>query len=257
MASAGPAPGSGTDPGTDPGAPAVPATSGRGLLGVALRTPAVLLGATFLAVYVGLEVSVGNWGFSFLISERDLTDLLAGYTVSGYWLGLTVGRFVISPVAERIGLTSTGMAFACLAGVAASAAVIWIAPVAAVAGVGLVLLGFFLGPLFPTAMAAVPRLTASRLVPTAIGLMNGISVVGGSALPWLAGTIAQTIGVWTLPPFVVLLALAQLVIWRLVVDRMTPVKAVRLGAWRSRRRSAGCPRRSGCRPASRCSAGPE
>ena len=35
-------------------------------------------------------------------------DLIAGYTISGYWLGLTLGRFLISPVAARFGLGAAG-----------------------------------------------------------------------------------------------------------------------------------------------------
>ncbi|GAA1018067.1 hypothetical protein Aple_093270 [Acrocarpospora pleiomorpha] len=189
------------------------------LLPVVLRTPVVLLASLFLAVYVGLEIGVGNWGFTFLIEEHAQQELVAGYTVSGYWLGLTLGRFLISPIAVRFGIGAGGMTFGCLAGVAASALLIWVAPVFAVAGVGFVLLGFFLGPIFPTAMAVVPNLTSDRLVPTAIGVINGFSVVGGAALPWLAGAIAQGVGVWTLMPFAVVLALVQVVLWRMIVSR--------------------------------------
>ncbi|MEU8194443.1 MFS transporter [Microbispora amethystogenes] len=194
-----------------------------GLLTAVIRQPAVLLGAVFLAVYVGLEIGVGNWGFSFLVEEHGQSDLIAGYTVSGYWLGLALGRFLISPAATRLGMTATGMTFVCLAGITASAVLAWIAPGPAVAGVSFVLLGFWLGPVFPTTMAVAPRLTESRLVPTAIGLLNGVSVVGGAVFPWLAGAIAQGVGVWTLPPFAVVLALALLLVWWLVASRMTPV----------------------------------
>ncbi|MGI5150619.1 MFS transporter [Plantactinospora sp. CA-294935] len=184
-----------------------------GLLVAALRQPAVVLAAVFLAVYVGLEISVGNWGFSLLVGGYDQSEVLAGYAVSGYWLGLTAGRFLISPLATRAGLTPAATSAGCLVGVTVSAVLAWAVPVAAVAGVALVLLGFFLGPLFPTAMAMVPRLTASRLVPTAIGVLNGVSVIGGAVFPWLAGAIAQGVGVWTLLPFAVVLAVGQLAIW--------------------------------------------
>jgi fucose permease len=77
----------------------------------------------------------------------------------------------------------------------------------------LFVLGFFLGPIFPTAMAVVPQLTTARLVPTAIGVMNAGSVVGGAALPWLAGAVIQGIGGWTLLPFALLIALLQAAVW--------------------------------------------
>ncbi|AVT28632.1 MFS transporter [Plantactinospora sp. BC1] len=195
---------------------------GGGLLRAALRQPAVVLAAVFLAVYVGLEISVGNWGFSLLVDGYDQSTVLAGYAVSGYWLGLTAGRFLISPLATRAGLTPAATSAGCLLGVTASALLAWAVPVAAVASVALVLLGFFLGPLFPTAMAMVPRLTASRLVPTAIGVLNGVSVIGGAVFPWLAGVVAQGVGVWTLLPFALVLAVGQLGIWWRLTRRVAP-----------------------------------
>jgi fucose permease len=200
-------------------APATPARSG--LLAAVMRSPAVLLACAFLAVYVGLESSAGSWGFTYLVGEHAQSELTAGYTISGYWLGLTAGRFLISPIATRIGSTTTGMTYACLGGVAAAVGLIWLAPAAVVAAVGFVLLGFFLGPLFPTAMAVVPYLTEPRLVPTAIGVMNGLSVAGSAGLPWLAGAVAQGAGVWTLMPFAMVLALLQLLIWWFLVARMS------------------------------------
>ena len=203
--------------------------TGRGLLPAVLRSPAVLLGATMLSVYVGLEIGVGNWGYGFLVESRDASDLIAGWTVSAYWFGLTAGRFVISPVATRLGLTRIGMAYGCLVGVVAAVGVTWLVPVATVAVGGFVLLGFFLGPIFPTTMAVAPDLTEARLAPTAIGVMNGLSTVGGSALPWLAGALGQGVGVWTLLPWTLALALAQLLVWSRMVARL-PVPAAAAAA---------------------------
>jgi fucose permease len=112
------------------GAPAAGApVPARGrLLGAALRDRGVQLGAAMLGSYVGLELSVGNWGFSYLVQDRSLPVSLAGYTVSGYWLGLTLGRFLISPVAARAGASTAGMMYACLAGVTAAATLAWLSP---------------------------------------------------------------------------------------------------------------------------------
>ncbi|MEU7870468.1 MFS transporter [Dactylosporangium sp. NPDC049140] len=190
-----------------------------GMLRDALRSPAVVLGSTFLAVYVGLEIGVGTWAFTFLVQEHGEPSVVAGYTVSGYWLGLTLGRFLISPLATRIGMSAAAMATACLVGVTAGAAVLWAVPTAALATAAFVLLGFFLGPLFPTAMAVTPQLVPPRLMATAIGVMNGTSLLGGAGLPWLAGWLAQHIGIWTLMPFALVLSVVQLGVWRLMVTR--------------------------------------
>src|SRR6185437_9325362 len=140
------------------GAPAGGAPAGGGETRAALRDRGVLLGSAMLAVYVGVELSVGNWGFSYLVQGRALPQALAGYTVSGYWLGLTLGRFLISPLAARVGATTAGMMYACLTGVTAATALAWLLPTAP-ACVALGLVGFFLGPVFPTTMAVASQLT--------------------------------------------------------------------------------------------------
>jgi fucose permease len=196
--------------------PEQPARGRERLLAAALRERAVVLGAVFLSIYVGLEMSVGSWAFTFLIENWHQRDVLAGYAVTGYWLGLTVGRFVISPLGSRLGLRAISITSGCLVGVGLGAVLVWLAPVAFLASAGLAVLGFFLGPLFPTVMSVAPRLTVPRLVPTAVGLMVGTSVVGGAALPWLAGVIAQHAGAWTLLPYSIgLTALLGTVWWRL------------------------------------------
>lgn len=187
----------------------------------------MLLASLFLTVYVGLEATVGGWGYTYLVDERSLAPLTAGYAVSGYWLGLTLGRFLISPAAARFRHTTEQMMAACLTGVVAATALTWLVPGTVAAGTGLLLLGFFLGPLFPTLMAVVPRLTTRRLVPTAIGVLNGLSVVGSAGLPWLAGAVAEDVGLWTLLPYALVLALAQALVWRAVAARTAPEPALR------------------------------
>jgi fucose permease len=207
-----------------PGVPgeAAAASVRTSILAAALRHPAVLLSALFLAVYVGVEVSLGNWAYSFLVEERGQGDMMAGWVVSGFWLGLTLGRFVLNAVAERFGMGPVALTYACLAGIGGGALVIWLVPATAAAVVGFVLVGSFLGPIFPLMIAVLPRLTPSWLVPTAIGLIIGVSVVGGAFFPWLAGTIAEHLGLGTLLPFTALLSAALLANWWSIARRMAP-----------------------------------
>ncbi len=115
------------------------------------------------------------------------------------------------------------------------AALVWLPPIAFLASAGLAALGFFLGPLFPTVMCVAPRLTVARLVPTAVGFMVGISVVGGVALPWLAGVIAQHAGAWTLLPYSIGLTALLAAVWGRLARRLPP------GQEHSRRTRPGRP----------------
>src|SRR5438046_5179085 len=90
------------------------ATPRSNVLVAALRLPVVWIAALFLLIYVGAEVSVGIWSYSFLTEERHTPLLLAGWMVSGYWLGLTLGRLALALVTLRVG--SARELSACTAG---------------------------------------------------------------------------------------------------------------------------------------------
>jgi fucose permease len=193
----------------------------RPRLSAGARLPTVWLGGAFLALYVGLEVSVGQWGFSFLRDERALGLLAASSAVSGYWTGLTGGRFLLNRLAERVGVGPVRLVSYCLAGVAVACTTIWLVPVAAVAVVGLFVLGFCLAPMYPTTVAVMPRLVPAGLVATAIGLLVGSGDGGAAMLPWLAGATAQKVGTWSLFPFALVLTVPLVVLWWQMARRMT------------------------------------
>jgi fucose permease len=190
-----------------------------------VRRLAIWLAALFLCLYVGIEVSVGNWGFSFLTEERGQGSLFAGYVVSGYWLGLTLGRFLLNALAARAGVSVTRMMYACLTGLLAATLLAWFGPGALLSTVGFGLMGFFLGPVFPTTVAVLPRLAPARLVNSAIGLLVGMSVVGGAVFPYAAGALAQGLGLGSLLPYVLVLSVVQVGGWWLIVRRMSQPEA--------------------------------
>jgi fucose permease len=195
-------------------------------LTLALRRPAVWLAATFLLLYVGVEVTVGNWSYSLLTLAQGQEGLFASRVVSGYWLGLTLGRFLLNAVASRLGLSLQGMMYACLAGVIAATLLTWWGPNAAVGALGFGLIGFFLGPMFPTTIAVTPRLLPARLVATAIGLLVGASVIGGAVFPWLAGALAEGFGLRSLLPYLLVLAILQTAGWWAIARRLRHAEPV-------------------------------
>jgi fucose permease len=183
----------------------------RSALLTALRLRVVWLGAIFLFFYVGTEISLGNWSFSFLTEERHGSTLLSGWSVSGYWLGLTLGRLTLPLLARKIG--NKRLIQGCLAGVLAGVLLVWVAPNEAVAALGLALTGYCLGPIFPTTIALMSDLVEARLLPSAIGFIASLASLGGALFPWLAGNLAQQVGLWTLLPYAMLLACVLLCIW--------------------------------------------
>src|SRR5690606_39217469 len=106
----------------------------------------------------------------FLLEERGQGTLLAGWVVSGFWLGFTLGRFLLSALAARYGVSDVALTFGCLVVLAGGTLLTWLLPGGVAAAAGFVLLGTALGPIFPLTIAVLPHLAPAWVVPTAIGL---------------------------------------------------------------------------------------
>jgi fucose permease len=162
---------------------------------------------------VGIEVSLGAWSYSLLTLGRAVPRLDAGWMVSGYWLGLTLGRFLLARLVERIGPRQiipwlTG-------GTLAGLALLW-APWPggwALAAAGLWLVGFCLGPIFPSVIAVISAETSARLRQSAIGFAASMGSAGAALFPWIAANLAQRLGLWSLLPYLAALTLALLALW--------------------------------------------
>jgi fucose permease len=181
------------------------------VMAAALRLPVVWLIALFLMIYVGGEVSLGSWGYSFLTEERREPEVLSGWAVSGFWLGLTLGRFLLARVAERIG--NRRMIQGCLAGVIVGVFMVWLVPLGVAEAAGLWLAGFSLGPIFPSIISLMSDVVPGRLLPSAVGFVASFGAVGAALFPWFAGVLAEQVGLWTLLPYVIVLTVVMLALW--------------------------------------------
>jgi fucose permease len=182
-------------------------------LRAALKIPMVWLATLFLLFYVGIEVSLGSWGYTFLLQNRHEHDLLASAIVSGYWLGLTLGRFIINRGAEALHIAVSGMMYACMGGIVLGVLIIWLVPGEIASAVAFCLIGTSLGPIYPSTVALLPKIVPERMVSSAMGFLIGLSILGVALFPWLAGTLAQYLGIWTLLPYTLVLTAAILVLW--------------------------------------------
>ena len=182
-------------------------------LRTALKIPRVWLATLFLLFYVGVEVSLGNWGYTFLLQNRHENGLLAGWIISGYWLGLTLGRFILNNIAERLRLGLSGLMYTCMVGIILGILLLWLIPGIVACAISFFLIGTSLGPIYPSTVALLPNIVPSRLLSSAMGFLIGLSIIGLALFPWLAGILAQYTGIWSLLPYTVGLTLVMLVLW--------------------------------------------
>jgi fucose permease len=178
------------------------------------RQRRALSGVLAVAVESGLESVVGLWAFVFLLEAVSLPPSIAGVTVSGYWVGMVVGRVLLGPVAERVGPWPVLTGVTTLAAVAAILLVLG-QPALAVAGV--VVLGLALAPVYPLLVLTAAERTTPPTVDRLVGLQAATSTVGSVLFPPLIGvlmgvnpnafgvgalalTLAAGGGIWVLGP---------------------------------------------------------
>ncbi|KAI9744953.1 MAG: hypothetical protein M1818_001880 [Claussenomyces sp. TS43310] len=186
-------------------------TSTKGSTGQALKNRITWLCALFLLGYVGVEVSVADWLVSFMLEVRHAQAFAAGMTATGFWLGLTCGRFVLGFATGRMG-EKLAIAIYLLLSMALEL-LLWLIPSFISSAVFSAFLGFFLGPLFPAAVVVATRLLPIQLHVSAIGFAAAFGGGGAAILPFAVGAIAQAKGVRVLQPIVLALLAALLVLW--------------------------------------------
>ncbi|OMP82718.1 Bypass of stop codon protein 6, partial [Diplodia seriata] len=195
----------------------------RSQTAVCLREKVVLLGSAFLITYTGSEVALGGWMVTFLMEVRHGTAFASGLAVSGFWGGLTVGRFVLGFVTARF-LDSMKLTVAFyLVCAMAMQLLFWLIPSFVASAVSAAFLGFFLGPLFPAVIVSLTTVLPKSLQVPAVGICSAIGASGASSVPFAVGAIAQAMGVQVLQPIIFACLLLCLLLWALFPDPDSPL----------------------------------
>jgi len=154
-----------------------------------LRASAVASIALFY-FYGGLEAATGLWAATLLISSRGLSQAAAGALVAGYWAALTVGRFALGAMTERLGAarvvsTSVWTALAACLLLSLPETPAWFVALA------LALLGIGLAPIYPLVMHDTPTRFGAEVAGKLVGYQVAAATVGVATLPWLVGAVAE------------------------------------------------------------------
>ncbi|ORY83732.1 major facilitator superfamily domain-containing protein [Protomyces lactucae-debilis] len=180
----------------------------------ALTNKFCLVGAFYMFCYLAMEISTGGFVLTFLTNVRGASEPVAGYANTGFWLGLTLGRFLLTPAANIVGAwlgcqLFTAMSLFCILG-------FWLAPTYVGSSIGIALTGFFLGPTFPLIIQLATDYLPPRLHVAGIGLIASIGSMGGAIFPLVVGVIATSRGPKAIPPILVALLVALLAVWMML-----------------------------------------
>ncbi|KAF8323364.1 MFS general substrate transporter [Clavulina sp. PMI_390] len=179
-----------------------------------MRLKIVHVIALFIFVYVGTEVTLGAWSVSFLIHSRS-GGSSSGYVSSGFFGGLALGRFALIWVNKLIGPTRVIYVY-CVVCIGLELT-IWFIPNLVENAFAISLVGFFMGPQYPTIVMIMSRIIPPRLFGGAIGWISCTGSTGAAVFPFVLAAMAQKLGVSALQPLLVGLLSLMIGLWTLAL----------------------------------------
>jgi MFS family permease len=150
-----------------------------------LRTPAIAVAVGLVTLCFFGDGAIEGYAALFLRDVLESGSLLTGAALAAFHTASLIGRLVFSrPADERLVLTVAGLL------ASAAMAVVVIAETAALAAAGLLVVGFALAPIVPTALSIAGRNAPGRSA-TAVSLVTTVGysafVLGPPAVGALAG----------------------------------------------------------------------
>ncbi len=187
-------------------------TNPKANLRQALKTPIVLVSSLLLLIYVGTEVSIGNWAYTVQHVSRGIPAWIAGYSIAGYWLGLTLGRLAMGQLIKYLGAIRT--IDVSLALLLIGLLTWWKLPNQ---WLSLPLMGLGLAAIFPAMIWLTPQRVAAPIVPAAIGFLASVGSLGSASIPTIVGGVADRAGLEVIPALLVPLAIVMVALHRWLV----------------------------------------
>ncbi|ABN66326.1 predicted protein [Scheffersomyces stipitis CBS 6054] len=210
--------------------------SHQNLMLLALKTPTTWLICFFVLFYQGAEVAMGGWIVSFFLDYRHGNPKYVGYTASGYWGGLTIGRLCLTkPLHKTLGARRSVLVVSC--GAMILVALVWAVPNLIAEAVLVAFAGMMTGPNYPLLVVYTGHdgLIPRKIQVITLTIMSAFGSSGGAIFPFIVGLISQTTGTFVVLPIFIILYCLVIVMWACLPNlerrNSTPSKSSILRLW--------------------------
>lgn len=183
-----------------------------------LRVPGVQWVWMMFLSTCAIEFTCGIWGATFLVNAKGLVTANAAQTIMLYYLGIMFGRFASGIIATRV--ASWHIIFGGQLILLLGIGMLLLPLPVTMAGVGLFLIGFGNSTVFPNLIYLTPKNFGAAVSQSVMGTQMAASYVGTMLMPALFGLLAQTVGSYTLPYFILGMYFVMMVSMILLVKRL-------------------------------------
>ncbi|RSL96221.1 hypothetical protein CDV31_013560 [Fusarium ambrosium] len=176
-----------------------------------------LLFSAFMLIYVGAEITIGGWLVTFMLNVRNGTPSASSLVASGFWIGITVGRFALGWITSYFGEKIMVSAYLVIA--IGLELAFWLGEEFVVSAIMAALVGVSIGMVMPSSIRMMTKILPVEKHIVSVGFGTAFAVSGASIFPFAVGALAQAGGVQVLQPVILALFAVQLLLW-LFVTRM-------------------------------------
>lgn len=156
--------------------------------GLLLKDRSVLFSFLTFCLYVGIEVGIGLWLASYLVQIQGVSTETAAIWTGVYYGAITIGRIFTGFISFKVSGTHMIRAGILVSLVGALLLVMNISPVASIAGIILIGIGF--APIYPALIHLTPERFGKNKAAKVISLQMVGASVGASIIPPLIGFIS-------------------------------------------------------------------
>lgn len=145
-----------------------------------------------LFVYAGGELLIGSWLYNYLLVVKDISTTSSSYITSCYWLFMTLGRVVLGFVIGHwfLGQELTAVLICCTILLTGSLFFTIFYHFLALQVISICLIGFFVGPMFPTIVVVGIKFLPTKLETAGVGMLIAMGGGGAAVIPYLIGLVS-------------------------------------------------------------------
>ncbi|CAG99354.1 Bsc6p [Kluyveromyces lactis] len=184
--------------------------------------PMIFLYAFFLFLYLGTEIGVGTWLFTYLLNYKKGEKFLMSFVTASFWSGITIGRLGLGFVTKRFkneyrssvwyGLTCSlfFFLFVIINLINSTSTFYFFVLSLMIFGAGI-----FIGPLFPNASVVAIQILPKHQQVSGIGTAIAFGGCGGALITYSFGFANKIFGFQYYPFLCFLGSLAFNIVWML------------------------------------------